>query len=322
MYKTVLLPLDGSPFAEHAISWASQIAQLANANLEAVRVHEFATPVFIGSEIVVDDSVDETIRQSEKNYLQSIVDRLHQQTSLKVRARLLEGDGISKALEQHAIEQNADLVVLTSHGRGAFGRFWLGSVADKFVRHTTIPTFVIRPTEEKPDPNFVPRIRSILVPLDGSEDAEDVLDEVVDFAKLFKAEVHLLLVLNYYQPTESLPAGDSGITMTVEQAAQEYLKGKANWLTEQGLKVEYRIIYNRSVAPAILDEAKNLGIDIIALTTHGRGGLKRLFLGSVADKVLRGSTVPVLLTRPSFVVETEPIDEEANRLAAIPATLP
>ena len=138
--------------------------------------------------------------------------------------------------------------------------------------------------------------RKILVPLDGSELAERVVPHVQELAKCTGAQVVLLRVANV--PVLAYSTGDVGLANSarenVESEAYSYLEGIKARLGNAGVSVVLEL-GGGNVAETIVDCAANDGVDLIAMSTHGRGGLARLMLGSVADRVIRTSTVPVLL---------------------------
>jgi nucleotide-binding universal stress UspA family protein len=149
----------------------------------------------------------------------------------------------------------------------------------------------------------------ILVPLDGSALAEQVLPHVEALAEQFRSTVFLLraltppgvIIAGSVAGAQPLAAGVVDPTPIVEAERQEaatYLQAVAARLRQEGLAVEYE----RPEGPAdeiIAERARSLGADLIAMTTHGRGGLPRLVFGSVADAVLRNAPCPTLLVRAS-----------------------
>jgi nucleotide-binding universal stress UspA family protein len=219
---------------------------------------------------------------------------------------------VADALHEQAVALGADWIVLTTHGRGLLARFWLGSVADQLVRRTTVPIFLVRPRDDAPDLNREQVITNILVPLDGSSLAEQVLEPAASVARAMGAQVTLLrvvqpLVLGNYDPGELVAVGlRPAVLHQLEQiqaelvkAAEGYLDGVAGRLRARGLTVRTAVVASEQPAVAILDEVRARGCDLIALATHGRSGLARMFLGSVADKVIRGATVSVLIHHPT-----------------------
>ena len=139
----------------------------------------------------------------------------------------------------------------------------------------------------------MPGLKGILVPLDGSECAENVLPMVEELATELKASMALLRVAYAH----SFPGTDqTGAEVNVVREAEEYLKKIEDRLKAKGFKVDSHVRYGND-AEEILEHASQKDIDFIAMTTHGRSGVKRFLLGSVAEKLLRHSPKPIFLVR-------------------------
>jgi nucleotide-binding universal stress UspA family protein len=304
MYRSILVPLDGSPASEHALPWALSIAQLDGTTLYLARVHVPPAPIMVGSELASDMVLDKAIRDMEKKYLADLSDRLRKTSTIRVECSLLEGV-VADEIQNQATAVQADLIVMSTHGRGAFARFWLGSTADKIVRHSSVPTLLVRPGEQSaPELTDRPFIKKIVIPLDGSELAERAIEPATKLGRTVGAEYSLALVLDAVEDIEKLarmkiPQPGGWFPEATEAKAEAYLDKIAASLRSRALKVETKVIRHGSAATAILDFAQTHGNPVIVLATHGRGGIKRLLLGSVADKMIRGATVPVLVYHPS-----------------------
>jgi nucleotide-binding universal stress UspA family protein len=310
MYHSILVPLDRSPFAEHALPMARAIARRARTELQLTLVHCLpAAAVLEGGTLFYDGSLDAEVKRHDRVYLDWLVQRLG---SLQVSAKpvLLDGQ-VVEALRAHITSSQADLVVMTTHGRGPFGRFWLGSVADELVRRSPVPILLVRPHEEAADLGREPVVPHILVPLDGTPLAEQILTPAAELARMLGAECTLLRVVKPLLPlaqrqvsgslepfAEALGARLGALHAKLHEAAEDYLEQVARRMRSGSLRVWTRVVHDEHPATAILHEAERLGSGIVALETHGRRGLTRVFLGSVADKVLRGSPLPLLLHRP------------------------
>jgi nucleotide-binding universal stress UspA family protein len=161
----------------------------------------------------------------------------------------------------------------------------------------------LHPAEPVPPIEHPPVFRHILIPLDGSELAEQILEPALALGDLTQAAytlVHVveLFVLPGYAPLAQAVHLDAEMTQTVRDERQRYLDDLAQRLRAGGRQVHTRTLLGAQPAVAILDAAQAQGADLIALATHGRTGLARLLIGSVADKVRRGADMPVLLYRP------------------------
>jgi nucleotide-binding universal stress UspA family protein len=233
---------------------------------------------------------------------------------------MLDGS-ITEAIQDRAVACGADLVVLTTHGRGAFSRFWLGSVADTLVRHAPLPILLVRPQETAPDLSQEPVLSEILIPLDGSALSEQILPRAIALGSLGHATYTLLQVV---EPalggfgTELYGATvDEQALVQARAQAQSYLDQVAMRLRAEGLRV-HTVVLLGLPAQAILEYTRTHAVDVVALATHGRSGVRRLLLGSVADKVVRGADIPVLLQRPrgSMATPVSMPDRTAQQIEA------
>ncbi len=306
MIRSILVPLDGSTFGEHALPLAAGLARRAAAALHLVHVHQVVPPTTIAG-VAVMDTLDLHLRQDEQAYLADAARRLTDVGPVRVATALLEGE-VEPAIRAHAARVEADLVVMSTHGRGALGRFWLGSVADQLVRDLPRPVLVVRPHEGKPDLHREPDLGNILLPLDGTPHAEKVIEPALQLGKLFDSSFTLVQVVKPALRYSYLPEGSfiqaadmpevQEFQKQLRDEAQAYLDGVAARLKEKGVRAQTRVLVDEQPAVAILLEAQVHHAGLIAIETHGRAGLSRLFLGSVADKLVRGGVVPVLLNRP------------------------
>lgn len=304
MFHEITVPLDGSAHSEHALALAAAIADVAGARLTLVRVH---TP--LGRVTAVSGAsmleVDEYAIDRAQRYLDGLArDMAPELNGDRLATRVLVG-GVSAELLRYTRESGSDLVVMTTHGRGAVGRAWLGSVADRMVRRARVPILLLRPGERSPAlPASAPAWLHVLVTLDGSDIAAQVLGSALALAKLMHARITLLRVVERTQLEFGYPSVPHGVVLEPRgledevQEARAYVDGVADELHAAGAEVNAMVVVHPRPAEAILETADAIGADLIALSTRGHGGLSRVFLGSVADKVLRGASVPVLLQRP------------------------
>jgi nucleotide-binding universal stress UspA family protein len=190
----------------------------------------------------------------------------------------------------------------------------MGSVADEMIRHAHLPILLVRPGDEPINLGAEPLPVRVLVPLDGTDLAEQILEPAVALADMLPGMEYILLrVVKPLVPIAEMPDGPANLEahhiLTEVQVIQEqlhrraetYLRDIAARLEARGLKVEVRVVVSERPEEAILHEAEKTSASLIALETHGRSGLSRLVKGSVADKVVRGSHVPVMVQRPVTV---------------------
>jgi nucleotide-binding universal stress UspA family protein len=182
-------------------------------------------------------------------------------------------------------------------------RFWLGSVADTLVHVSSVPVLSLHPTEPVRPIDHPPVFRHILIPLDGSAQAEQILAPALALGDLVEAAYTLLHVVEPSVRSNDAPLAqaaqsDTRMTQTALAEGQRYLDCLAQRLRAGGRQVHTRALFAAPPAVGILDAARTHRADLIALATQGRSGLARLLIGSVADKVRRGADMPVLLFRP------------------------
>jgi nucleotide-binding universal stress UspA family protein len=329
MYRRILVPLDGSHFGEHALPLALGLARRAGAKLEVVHVYTPLATAYSEHPVWNDDTLEALLKKRHQDYLDHTAGRLAKVSPVSVSLVVLEG-GVVEEICAHVEKTGVDLVVMTTHGRGPLGRFWLGSVADALARQSPVPVLLVRPGEAAPDLCREPVAQHILLPLDGSDLAEQMLGPAVELGSLADADYTLLRVIKPVLPTLTHPMafpmeGASLAQLTQEtldqletanerlgREAQDYLDRVAERLQARGLRIQTRVATEQQPATAVL-EAAATGIDLIALETHGRRGLARLLLGSVADKVVRGSHLPVLVHHPSKRSEEIPAIRGVNR---------
>ena len=219
---------------------------------------------------------------------------------LKAVAASYEGE--TRALVRHSHDPAAeileaitegehDLVVLMTHGQSGLKRWVWGSVAEDLVRRSPVPLLVGNPRREK---GAESAFRKVLVPLDGSDLADTALRSTRSLGLSPEAEIVLFSSV-WAETTENALALVEELDAASEQA-RERLGSQVAALSEEGVKATSLVVTGQP-ADSILSAAERVGADLIAMTTHGRTGVGRWLLGSVAERVLRASTLPVLLVR-------------------------
>jgi nucleotide-binding universal stress UspA family protein len=282
MLSTILVPFDGSKLAERAFPYATALARAGGARLILWHARTGVTE----DDLPIAD-------------LQATAGRLRD-GGLKVEPDVYDADRgeVGRAICQAALEWQAKLIVMATHGRGGLGRFLYGSVADEVLRQATVPVLLVSSQSEHAW--SIDRPPRILVPLDGSPLAEAALDPAGELAEALGAELLLLQVIEPLPPRAKTVAPElAGSHVTDELAkGRSYLEGIAQRVRRAG----HRAVTHFAVgwpAAAIAEAASAERCDLIAMATHGRGGLARAAHGSVATGVLQRTGVPLLLTRPA-----------------------
>jgi nucleotide-binding universal stress UspA family protein len=294
MFNKLLVTLDGSSFSEWALKYAAGLSRRTGADIELTSVHE-PIPSFAY------DEWEAAAFEWTEEYLAKAKASLAAELHVDVSAWVGSGQVVESLLDR-ADSTGADLIVSATHGRGAFTRAWLGSVADGLLRHASQPLLLVRP-EKGEQPPEDPEFRKILVPLDGSDFSESVLPLALEMARLYDGEIHLLRVVAYPIEIASpyLPHTVQMNQEVVDEAkasAKTYLTDIADGLDSAAGTVHTHVVVDSQAGAAICGECREIHADLVVMATHGRGGFKRALLGSTADKVIRSAHTPVLVRRP------------------------
>lgn len=298
MFEHIVVPLDGTPLAEQALAPALSLGRERDAHLHLATVVRTPRPEFSELTPGFSDS------PAEGDYLESVAARVRDAGVSNVSTARLSSDNIVDALEAHRKELGAGLTVICTHGRGNIKRAWLGSVADGLVRTSDAPVLLVRAAPEgearaseiRTDVSF----DRVLIALDGSHFSRQAFDPARQLARGSATEFVLARIIE----SSGSPSASKGAEVTDErlQKARTLAAAKLDLEVQSfaadGDKVEAVVEFAPSVAQGILDLAESRDADVIVIATHGRSGIQRLMLGSVADKVVRGADLPVLVVRP------------------------
>jgi nucleotide-binding universal stress UspA family protein len=301
MYSKILIPLDGSRTAEKVLPYARYLAARFKIPIEllaVIDIAEMAAHMSADTARFLDTLIDDGVKRSTI-YLGGV-------------ARTFPGSNVKISVERGRAEEviiargTADmamLITMATHGRSGLNRFLLGSIAEKVLRGTVNPLLLVRATEEaKPDGEVT--LKSIIVPLDGSELAESVLPMAAGMAKKLDLEIELFRA--YHIPSYAY-TGDEGYPINYEELvrgrvrdeASEYLDKKATELKKLAVPKVSCVTKEGFAADEIISLGLKTPDNLIAMCSHGRSGVQRWVLGSVAETVVRYSGDPVLITRPS-----------------------
>lgn len=304
MFDKIVVPVDGSDFGELSLPMALGIACKSGGQVRIVTVvTPLPSPQPTDEWVAVEAERLSVAREHAETYQEDLRERVVLAgCDAPVSCHVEEGAVVDE-LDAHVRRVEADLLVMTTHGRGPLRRAWLGSVADGLIRHTPCPILAIRPREGEKVKLERREFRRILVPLDGSRESRAILPRARELATLFDASLTLLRVIPPHFPLSSPYIPHAAQEMRAhdleEDAAREALEEEAAELRAAGFRVDSHTVMGAHPAEEITGLAEAEEMDLVAMTTHGRGGVSRLVLGSVADKVVRGANIPVLLNRAS-----------------------
>jgi nucleotide-binding universal stress UspA family protein len=305
MYRQILVPFDGSAFSANALPIAAALAKRTGATLHLVLVHDPSSYIpFVSGEVAVPIFDADMVREqhaTDLRLLQAQVDALTAQ-GLTVVSHLVEGTTVETLIEcGRAV--GADLTVMTTHGRGGFKRLQLGSVATEYLTQATSPVLLLKGAETANGEATVSAALPtgpLLCPVDGSAWSESVLPHARRFADVIGVPMALFTV----SVPHSMPVAPFGTELLIDpEALDAETREQERYLT--GLLAQCppdsttRSVSGLVAAPEILADATRSGAGLIAMATHGRGGIMRMLLGSVADEVIRQADIPVLVLHPA-----------------------
>ena len=301
MYTKILIPLDGSKTAEKILPYARFLARGLGIPIEllgVIDVAEMATHVAAGKARYLNGMVEEDVRKS--------FEYLRRTATTFPRGNVKYNVEIGAAGEVVIEKGEADpamLMAMATHGRSGVNRWLLGSVAEKVLRGTANALLLIRATAEAKTAAET-TLKSIVVPLDGSEVAESVLPMVGTLAKKLNLEVVLFRAYNI--PYSAYGGGDgyyaidfNELMAAMKDEAQSYLEKKTVELKNLGVERISSIVKEGLSADQIIKVGRETPDNLIAMCSHGRSGVKRWVLGSVTETVVRHSDDPVLVLRPA-----------------------
>jgi nucleotide-binding universal stress UspA family protein len=311
MTTTVLVPLDGSDKDQRALPAAAAIADLTDGALHLIRVLEppDATLVPRARALGIPDVMHEERVDTERS-VRGTADRLAAVTRHPVSTEVADGPDVAGTLLRRAEERHADIVVMATRAAGALGRALRGSVADRVVRESPRPVVLVPPGADDTSGKQI-ELRRVLVPLDGSALSLSAIDHLLALPHASELEYVLLEVIPPalanialtpdvpgWAATLATPEAYLGSTDVAQVRAdvEQQLNAVAERLRARGAtQVDVRVVEADDPAAAIVAAVRKELVDFIAMSTHGLGGLKRMVLGSIAEKVVRASDVPVLL---------------------------
>ena len=302
IYKTALVPLDGSELAEVVFNYARELA--GRLGIDLILLHVYS-PDEAESEPMRRTYIEraaETIKHTSEEAREKAGIK-YGDKPVKVTAHLSAGYPPDEILK-YADANEVDLILMATHGRTGIKRWTMGSVADKVLRASKVPVWLVRAGVPEEIVQDKWPTRRILALLDGSEVSEAILPHVEAVAKQRNAEQVEVILLTVSEPAllpsyypATVPLNWEDHVERIRRADDEYLSKIEKRLKDTGLNVRREVIAGKA-ADVVVDYVNNNSINLIVMSTHGRSGIGRWVFGSVAEKVLLGVTSPILLVRP------------------------
>ncbi len=318
MFTRILVGLDGSELAEAALPLAERLARASNADLLLVRAISvdrtgepfvdvdptlLPTAPAVSWEKRVDDTASTTpMLQEAAAYLEGIAARLNR-NGFGCEVVVTAGDPTGVLLDETR-RLGADMIVVGTHARSELGRVIYGSVAETVLARSSVPVLMVRSTRTTRPETTDETASPIIVPLDGSPVAEAALPWAIDLARLLAVKLHLVRVVRpavvvVGDELAGLDVASAVVPEEVdERLAADYLNATAESTRRQGIRTTTEVVVGQAWF-AIARAAQEQQAALIVMATHGRTGVARALLGSVAMRILHHSDVPALLVRPS-----------------------
>jgi nucleotide-binding universal stress UspA family protein len=284
MFERILVPTDGSECAAAAIRYAEDLAGQYEATVHVLCVVDSRT---------LDNAPHlERLEEESTERVESVCNDLAG-SDITVDNAVRTGVPHQEIL-RYVTQQDIDLITMGTHGRTGVERYLLGSVTEKIVRLSDVPVLTV---QDEPDGRVTCPYADILIPTDGSEQAAAAVDLGVDIAGTYDARLHALSVVDVVALGGDLQSAD--VFEMLEDTAQSAVDGVEDEAARRSLSaVETAVEYGHPYRE-IHDYVGANDVDLVVMGTHGRSGLERYLLGSVTEKIVRTSDVPVLTVRPS-----------------------
>lgn len=296
MTQEIMVALDGSDKEKRALPVALALGDIADATLHLVRVISPISERLTNQAALIGlDPRERPARREAEGEIAAVAQRLAAQSRRAVSWEILDGSDVPSVLSTVAQERDARVVVMGTRGASATSRAIRGSVADRVMRECPKPVVLVPPGAADLQGKQI-EIKRLLVPLDGSPLAEQSIDFLLDMAHRFDLEFELLEVVQN-------PADVPFIERRLQSTAERFHGRSAEAVP--------RVMLGADIPQAIVAGVRAFTVDMIAMSTRGEGGLRRLVLGSVAEGVVRAAEVPVLLLTPTMLAAS--LDAGASR---------
>ena len=298
MFEKLLVATDGSELAEAALPYAEELAGRLGSEVALLNICESEEQRASHMRQLYMSRLAEAVEQGIRECRRLAGGLKSEET--KVESIIVAGNPAEEIID-YAETKHVSLIIMATHGRSGIRRWTMGSVATKVLRGSSVPLALIKAGEPRPAMRERRLLAKALLPLDGSEAGETAVAYVEELAVRLKMEVTLLQVVEpkYIaigaEPWDYSPYRQEWLE-AMEQSARAYLGGIEQRLNAKGIVVNSRI-ESGVATERILEVAEQISADVIAMSTHGRSGVARWAIGSVADRLAHAGNIPLILVR-------------------------
>lgn len=297
LHRRILLPTDFSSGAARARDYAVFLAQIYGAELRLLHVSQpYPT---LTTDAVAEPYLLEPVRQQVSRVMDELSGRLRE---AGIQASGMQTIGIpSEEIIRTAREEGADIIVMGTQGRTGLDHVLVGSTAERVVKGAPCPVMTVRPSSNADSQQVPITVQRLLVPVDFSDSSVDVLEVALHVARRLGASVTLLHVVEWAWLRLQFTVAELAESDRVRTEMESRLGQYADLLRAQGLRVETVMRGGGGPGDFIVETAEQQRSDLIIMGTHGRRGIRRALIGSVAEAVLRAAPCPVLtVMKPRF----------------------
>jgi len=286
MFEEILLPVDGSDGTEAAVGHAADVADRFDATVHVV----FVASTNRDSVTVVSGDVVDALESEGTDIVDSVADEIRAR-GVSCESEVVQGDPAT-TIADYADSRGMDLVVMATRGRTGLSRYLLGSVTEKVVRLSDVPVLTVR-TDDEARTSFP--YENVLSPTDGSEPASAAADRAADLAAALDATLHAVSVVD--DTSLGFDVRSASASEELLERAEEAVAEVVAHADDAGVENVREEVLRGTVDRTILDYVDDRGVDLVVMGTRGRGGTERVLLGSVTERIVRTSPVPVLTVR-------------------------
>ncbi len=296
MYRKMLVLLDGSKLAEVVFTYARELSARLNINLELLHVcSPLEAEQLPMHQVYIEHMAEMLQKQTEE--MRSRIEGQISDPGVKARGKVVVGYPAEEILK-YAEENNIDLIMLSSHGRSGIRAWGLGNVANKVIHASPVPVWLV-PTELREEVIYdkLP-VRAIVIPLNGSPMAEEVIPHAIAISKQRGAETEIILIHVETRKTSTMYYGDIQREQDEKMEATNYLNDVVKRIEGEGIQARAEIL-SGVPAEAIIDFVRDHPTQLIAMSTHGRAGLSKMIFSGITENVLNlVKKTPILLVKP------------------------
>jgi nucleotide-binding universal stress UspA family protein len=299
MFNPILVPLDGSLLAECVLPHVVAIARAFDARVILLRVLEKNKAN--GTAQMFDMLNWQINKTGAKLYLEKISARL-QKFGLRIETAILEGL-VAESITEYALSRGVKLVILSSHGRSGLSQWGISSITQKIIFSAPTSLLIIRAIQPAVSESIERQYNRIVVPLDGSRRAENVLPMVTLLARFHQSQIHIVHVVETPEMARQMPLTSEDVELSDRIVARNreeairYLDQAHLHSSLDGIDVQTRLLTSDNAAAALHELAEQESIDMVALSAHGYSGNNKWPYGSMVNNFILYSKVPLLIVQ-------------------------